>query len=875
MASQAAGLQSGFAFPILVGTEAVAVLEFLSDEPMAPDEGLLEVMGAVGTQLGRVVERTRREGARFQTVVDNMPAMVLLRDIDGKFILVNREYTEFYGLSNNDVRGKTLFDVAGFAGVEAHPEASTAHDREVLETNQPVEHELTMLRGDREHVLASVRFPIIDHSGTTVAVGGIELDITERKRQEAELASLAEEIAANEARFRSLFEDSPLSLWEQDYSQVRLALDEIMASGVTDVREHFRQHPGLAVELGALVQVVDVNQATLDLHGAGTKAELIGSLAQMLGDGTDSAFAEQLATLADGERTFESETILYRLDGTTGVVLVTGSIAPGSEQTWSKVFVSVVDLTNRKKMERLLQEATRAAEEANQAKSTFLANMSHELRTPMNAIIGYSELLTEDATEDGHEELVPDLEKINSAGKHLLSLINDVLDLSKIEAGRMDLFLETFDLRETLDDVVATAFPLIEQNGNELVEDYEDDLGEMHADLTKVRQALFNLISNAAKFTKQGNVTLRARRVSRDGEPWVSLVVADSGIGIPEDKLDLVFEEFAQVDESTTRDFGGTGLGLLLTRQICLMMGGQIRLESEVGVGSTFTIDLPAVVADTAAEDTAGSKTLAEGARTVDSQPQDTRQSILLIDEDLAGSDHLRGMLENAGYVVDSVDSAERGIEAARAMRPALIVLDIQIAGMGGWETLRVLKTDDELREIPVVMVSVAPNRDKGFAFGAVDSLTKPVDRTQLLGVVRRHAASPGSLVLLIEDEEHTADLIRRGLVEADYRVSVARDGAEGIEHVANETPDVILLDLMMPVMDGFEFAAVLRANPEHVDIPIVVVTAKDLTASDRERLRGTVETIMDKSEGYAQEIITRINRVIATASEADSGSAA
>ena len=444
--AQAVGLQTGFAFPVLAGAEVVAVLEFFSDELIAPDDDLLELMGAVGTQLGRVVERTRSEGARFQTVVDNMPAIVFLRDVDGRFILVNREYREFYGLGDEAVRGKTLAEVAGLTDVEFQQARNAAHDREVIDANRAVEHESTMRRSGREHVLVSVKFPIGDHAGNIVAVGGIELDITERKHDEAELAKLADEISANEARFRSLFEDSPVSVWEEDYSQVRVVLDEIMESGVTDLRAHFQVNPGLATELGALVRVVDVNQATLDLYRATTKDELLGSLGLVLGEASDPDIADQLATLAEGHRRFESETVLYRLNGETGVCVVSGSIAPGSEESWSKVFVSVVDVTDRKEMERLLQEAMQAAEQANQAKSTFLANMSHELRTPMNAIIGYSEMLTEDAQDDGYEELVPDLEKINSAGKHLLSLINDVLDLSKIEAGHKDLFLETFDL---------------------------------------------------------------------------------------------------------------------------------------------------------------------------------------------------------------------------------------------------------------------------------------------------------------------------------------------------------------------------------------------------------------------------------------------
>jgi signal transduction histidine kinase/DNA-binding response OmpR family regulator len=514
-----------------------------------------------------------------------------------------------------------------------------------------------------------------------------------------------------------------------------------------------------------------------------------------------------------------------------------------------------------------LKHAMEAAEGANRAKSGFLANMSHELRTPMNAIIGYSEMLMEDAEEEGNQAAADDLAKIHSAGRHLLSLINDVLDISKIEAGKMDLYLETFEIAALVEGVVSTIDALIKTNDNRLTVEVDPSLGSMHADATKVRQALFNLLSNAAKFTHAGEIRLRVEGEEVDGEHWIQMSVSDSGIGIPPEKIDHVFEEFSQADDSTTRDYGGTGLGLSISRRFCQMMNGDISVTSVVGEGSRFEIRLPALVRDSPEE--------LEGAAGSPVSPlvdPGDEPVVLVIDDDPDARDLLDRTLQGAGVRVVTAGDGREALDLARSLHPAAITLDVLMPRMDGWEVLRELKADAATRDIPVIMVTMTTDRNLGYALGATDFLTKPVARAQLVALLDRHAGGSGERhALVVDDKTENREVLRRVLGNEGWRVSEAENGLLALEEVAKDPPALILLDLLMPVMDGFEFVLEMRRRDPARQIPIVVVTAKDITEEDRRRLNGGVMGLIER-EGLDQDALVEMIREQAAATASRAG---
>ena len=499
-------------------------------------------------------------------------------------------------------------------------------------------------------------------------------------------------------------------------------------------------------------------------------------------------------------------------------------------------------------------------EVANRHKSEFLANMSHELRTPLNAIIGYSEMLEEEAADLDQKTFVPDLQKINGAGKHLMSLISNILDLSKIEAGKMDLYLEDFEIIPMIKEVIATVKPLIERNANTLQLHYADGLGQIRSDVTKLRQMLFNLLSNASKFTERGTITLSVGRESANGNQWVNFSVSDTGIGMTPEQTSKLFQAFTQADTSTTRKYGGTGLGLTISRQFCHIMGGEITVSSTPGAGSTFTIRLPAIVTESKADVLRRSE---ETASTTE-QVSEGAPIVLVIDDDPTVHDLVQRFLNKEGLNMIAARSGEEGIRLAKELHPAAITLDVLMPGMDGWAVLTELKADPALCEIPVIMLTIMDEKQMGYALGAADYLTKPIDWDRLAAILQRYdCARPPCPLLVVEDDPVMRDMLRRRLEKEDWTVIEAENGRVALERMTERQPDLILLDLMMPEMDGFQFLDEIRKRKDWHAIPVIVVTAKELSAQDRQRLNGSVEKILQKGAYSREELIREVRDLV------------
>jgi signal transduction histidine kinase/DNA-binding response OmpR family regulator len=512
---------------------------------------------------------------------------------------------------------------------------------------------------------------------------------------------------------------------------------------------------------------------------------------------------------------------------------------------------SVLAIQNARLFKEIQEKGEQLAA-ASQHKSQFLANMSHELRTPLNAIIGVTEILLEDAHDLKREDELEPLERVLRAGRHLLALINDILDLSKIEAGKMELHLESFPVAPLVEDVVKTIQPLAQKNANELVVSWAGDAGTIHADQTRLRQALLNLASNATKFTERGKVTINVTRMAADGFDWIAFAVVDTGIGMTPEQVARLFQEFVQADASTTRRYGGTGLGLAISRRFCQMMGGDITVESEPGRGSTFTIRLPAEI--TASQPIP----LARAARPA-TAPEAT-PIVLVVDDDATVREMTERFLTREGFSVITAEGGREALRLTRELHPAAMTLDVMMPDIDGWTVLAAVKGDPTLADIPVILMTIVDEKNRGYSLGAADYMVKPVDRERLRAVLHRVVGHGERRVLVVDDDDIVRRVILQTLELEGWKVVEADNGVSGIERLREAVPDAIVLDLMMPEMDGFEVLEELRRRPEWRSIPVILVTAKDLTEEDHRRLNGGVERILQKDAPTRDEMLCAVS---------------
>jgi CheY-like chemotaxis protein len=484
--------------------------------------------------------------------------------------------------------------------------------------------------------------------------------------------------------------------------------------------------------------------------------------------------------------------------------------------------------------------------------------MSHELRTPLNAVIGFSEVLLERMFGDINERQEEYLNDILDSGRHLLELLNDILDLSKVEAGRMQLERSRFPMPDVLDGCLAQVSQRAAQQGVELRREVATEVGLVDADELRFKQVLLNLLSNAVKFTPAGGTV--DVRVTTDGTA-LAVTVTDTGIGIAPEDQDRIFESFQQGGRATTQQ-EGTGLGLTLSKRIVELFGGRMWLDSEVGVGSTFGFTMP--LGTTAVPGTGGSSPPI---------PDDGRELVVVIEDDRRSLELLTLYLESAGLRVLGAGEGLAGMEAVRRQLPAAVVLDIHLPDLNGWDVLAALKADPSTVAVPVVVVSIVDERGRGFALGADEYLVKPVSRDDVLSALARVRALPDRGTLLaIDDDPLSVELVKAVLQPAGWTVLTAADGATGIVLARSRKPTAILLDLLMPGIDGLTVVEVLRADPETANIPIVVLTAKALSPSDKERLTGRISYVAQKGDFDQAHLVDLVRRAAANhlASPAD-----
>ena len=759
-----------------------------------------------------ITERKRAE-VHYRDLYENAPDLMAVVDlVSGDILECNQTLADVIGRSKEEIVGNSFLELYASESIDAAQQTSQAF----VETGEVVRQERTLRRanGSTIDVLLQAT-PMRDETGKIVASRSTWRDVTKQKEAERALAS-------QEALYRTLIEAAPQIIWVAD------------ADG----------------------QVALLNKAWHEFSGRTDEESLGTRWAEALHpEDLPDVLAKWERAYNHGE-TYSGECRFQAKDGSYETFIFIGTPVrddSGKIINWVGINTNIAD---RVQAEIALQEAKDAAEYANRAKSEFLATMSHELRTPLNAIIGFSEILRDEilgAINDEQKELILD---VHTSGNHLLSMINDILDLSKIEAGKMDLQLETFSVKEAVTEVNTIVNALANRKQIQLSLELNQDVW-IEADKIKFKQILYNLLSNAVKFTdERGKVTTKFE-VS---DSALLGSVTDTGVGISAQDRAKLFQPFTQLDASSTRAHSGTGLGLALTNRLIQLHGGKIWVDSAVDQGSTFSFTFPLHQQEQQVEvavpdaSTSGTVDVSGNNRTI------------LVAEDNEQAAQLLGIyLTEAGYQVEYATDGEEAIAKAAEIHPFAITLDILLPKKDGWQVLREMKTKPNLQLIPVIIVSVTEERQLAFGLGAVDHLVKPIDKETLLTSLQSlklPSRDGAPRILVVDDDPQTVRLLSTVLTNDGYEVLKVYGGSEAIETAISQSPDLIILDMMMPQVDGFQVVRHLTGDPRTCDIPIIICTALDLTDEDRDRLNGQIQSVIQKTGNVKEELLATIKRI-------------
>ena len=784
----------------------------------------LETVRETNLAMAREVKVRAEAEHRLRDFLDNANDLIQITDAEGSLSYVNRARAATFGYKPAAAQGKNVFDLLRPSNRKELEEAFR-----LLADGGSMERFISELH-TRDGVPVICAISANDSAdGDVVAVRSIIRNVTETVIAERELAS-------SRANLNALVDNTGDVIWSVNADHALITFNSAFSLGV-EARTGIEPNVGDGPE---------------DLYNEETAIFFQQSYDEVLRQGRLSKIRSE------------------ELDGEVRHIELFFSPI-GDHEDLAGVVVFGKDITRRRTAEVDLVSAKNEAEAANRAKSHFLANMSHELRTPLNSVIGFSNIMLKNKKKNLAASELGFLERIQVNGKHLLALINEILDLAKIESGRMELELLTVDVVELGREALALVEGQI-RGKEEKVEvriESPDTVDDIETDPAKLKQIIVNLVGNALKFTESGEIVLRFE-AHGDTSELAAIAVSDTGIGIPVERRSAIFEAFQQAEAGTARQFGGTGLGLAISRSMCLLMGYDLTLESEVGEGTTFKIVFPSF-ADSESEAARASDgstgllghdahSLAAGAGAEKKGPGEEREvrhhTVLVIDDDEDSRILMEDYLADFGCEVLQAASGEVGIEMARKHLPDLVTLDLQMPDLDGWEVLRRLKADPDVKHISVVIASVVANEGRGRLFGAVDLLTKPVDRADLMRVLWRQLVNQHERrVLVVDDDVEVQALLTTGLAEDGIDVRCVANGEEALHSLKRDTPAAVLLDLRMPVMDGFEFLQRMRESRYHKGLPVIVITIKRLTEKEAEQLADMASAIVIKDQGFVPQV--------------------